>query len=51
MFDDESIDDILTRFTIITNWLIFVGKLINNDQKVRKIIEQFLKFGKSKQPP
>ena len=36
--DDESIDDMLTHFTIITNALISLGKPIDNDQKVRKII-------------
>ena len=37
MFDDESIDDILSHFSTITNALISLCKPINNDQKVRKI--------------
>jgi len=31
MLDSESIDNMLTRFTIITNGLISLGKLIDND--------------------
>jgi len=38
MFDDEFINDMLTCFTTITNALISLGKPIDNDQKVRKII-------------
>ena len=34
IFYDESIDDMLTRFTIITNVLISLGKPIFNDQKM-----------------
>ena len=33
----------LARFTTITNRLFSLGKLISNDQKVRKIIRAFLK--------
>ena len=33
MLDGESIDDMLTRFTTITNGFISLGKPINNDQK------------------
>ena len=36
MFDDESIDKLLTRITTITNGLISLGKPIDNDQKVQK---------------
>ena len=36
MFVDESIDDILTCLTTITNGLISLGKPIDNDQKVQK---------------
>ena len=42
MFDGESIDDMLTRFTTITNRLESLGKPIHNDQKVRKIIRALL---------
>ena len=38
MLNDEYIDDMFTRFTIITNALISLDKPINNNQKVRKII-------------
>ena len=38
MNDGESTDDILTRFTTITNELTSLDKAINNDRKVRKII-------------
>ena len=38
MFGDEFIDGMLTHFTIITNTLISLGKSIDNDQKVWKII-------------
>jgi len=31
ILDGESIDDMLARFTTITNGLIFLGKPINND--------------------
>jgi len=38
MFDNESIDDMLTRFTKITNALSSLGDKIDNDQKIRKVI-------------
>ena len=38
MFDSEFTGVMLTRFTTITNGLISLGKLIDNDQKVWKII-------------
>ena len=43
MFDEEFIDDMLTRLTIITNTLIFLDKPINNNQKVHKIIKALSK--------
>ena len=39
MNDNESIDDMVIRFTKITNSLTFLGDSIVNDQKVRKIIQ------------
>ena len=38
MLDNESIDEMLTRFTKITNELSFLGDSIDNDQKIRKVI-------------
>ena len=38
MLDNESIDEMLSRFTKITNGLSSLGDEINNDQKVRKVI-------------
>ena len=38
MIADESIDDIIIRFTKITNSLASLGDEIDNDQKVRKVI-------------
>jgi len=38
MLDNESIDEILTYFTKITNGLSSLGDEIDNDQKVRKMI-------------
>jgi len=38
MHENESIDDMLTQSNKITNGLIFLGELIYNDNKVRKII-------------
>ena len=38
MLDNESIDEMLTRFTKITNGLSSLGDSINNDQKIRKVI-------------
>jgi len=34
MFDNEFIDDMLTRFTTITNAVISLDKPIDNNQKV-----------------
>ena len=38
MLDNESIDEILTYFTKITNGLSSLGDEIDNDQKIRNMI-------------
>ena len=38
MQENESIDDMITKFTKITNDFSFLGDVIDNDQKVRKVI-------------
>ena len=38
MHENESIDDMITKFTKITNNLSSLGDAIDNDQKVRKVI-------------
>ena len=38
MQENESIDDMVTKFTKITNALASLGDEINNGQKVRKVI-------------
>ena len=38
MHENESIDDMITKFTKIINGLSSLGDEIDNDQKVRKII-------------
>ena len=38
MLDNESIDEILTRFTKITNGLSSLGDSSDNGQRVRKVI-------------
>ena len=38
MHDNESIDEMVTRFTKITNGLSSLGDKIDNDQRARKII-------------
>ena len=38
MQENETIDDMVTRFTKITNGLSSLGDAIDNDQRVRKII-------------
>ena len=38
MQENETIDDMVTKFTKITNGLSSLGDAIDNDQKVRKII-------------
>ena len=45
---NESIDDMVTKLTKITNRLAFLGDDIDNDQKVRKIIRALPHLGKSK---
>ena len=41
MNENESIHDMITKFTKITNRLSSLGGSINNDQKVRKVIRAF----------
>ena len=43
MFENESIDEMLTRFTKITNALSSLGDKIDNDQKIWKVIRALLK--------
>ena len=38
MCENDTIDDMVTRFTKITNGLASLGYAIDNDQKVRKVI-------------
>jgi len=38
MHENESIDDMITKFTKIINGLYFLGDAIDNDQKVWKVI-------------
>ena len=38
MNEDESIDDMIIKFTKITNDLASLGDEIDNNQKVRKVI-------------
>jgi len=38
MHENDSIDDMVTRFTKITNSLASLGDAIDNEQKVRKVI-------------
>ena len=38
MLENESIDEMLIRFTKITNGLSSLGDTIDNDQKIRKVI-------------
>jgi len=42
MHDNDTIDDMVTRFTKIINGLAFLGNAIDNDQKVRKVIRALL---------
>jgi len=41
MHENKSIDDMITKFTKITNGLASLGDEINNDQKVRMVIRAF----------
>jgi len=43
MLDNESIDEILSRFTNITNGFSSLGDSIVNDKKKRKVIRDFPK--------
>ena len=43
MLENESIAEMLTRFTKITNELSSLGDNIDNDQKIRKVIRALLK--------
>ena len=45
MLDNKGIDDMLTRFTKITNALSSLGDNIDNDQKIRKVIVRVGKGG------
>jgi len=38
MYENESIDDMVTKFTKITNGFASLGDAIDNDQKVQKVI-------------
>jgi len=38
MHENESIDDMIIKFTKITNGLFSLGDTINNDQKIQKVI-------------
>ena len=43
MLENERIDEMLTRFTKITNGLSSLGDTIDNDQKIRKVIRAIRK--------
>jgi len=43
MLDCESIDEMLTWFTAITNELVSLGKPVSNNQKMQKILRVLLK--------
>ena len=38
MHDNDTIDDMVTKFTKITNGLASLGDAFDNDQKMRKVI-------------
>jgi len=42
MHKHDSIDDMVTKYTKITNGLVSLGDAIDNDQKVRKVIRTLL---------
>ena len=48
MHEHESVDDMVTKFTKITNDLASLGDSIDNDQKVRKVIRALLPSWKVK---
>ena len=39
MNENENIDDVITEFTKITNCLSSLGDTIDNDQRVRRVIQ------------
>jgi len=43
MSESEFIDEMLTRFTKITNRLSFLGDTIDSDQKIKKVIRSLPK--------
>jgi len=47
MNENEIIDDMITRFTKISNGLSSLCDSIDNDQKVRRVIQALPQFGKS----
>jgi len=51
ILENESIDEMLTQFTKITNDLSSLGDTIDNDQKIRKVIRALLKAWESSQQP
>jgi len=51
MLKNENIDEMLTRFTKITNRLSSLGDTIDNDQKIRKVIRALPKLGKLRLQP
>jgi len=48
MLENESIDEMLTHFTNITNGLSSLGDFIDNGQKIRKVIRALPKAWKVK---
>ena len=42
MHENDSIDDMVIRFTKVTNGLVVLGDAIDNDEKVRKVIRALL---------
>ena len=48
MLDNESIDEMLTHFTKITNGLSSLGNSIDNDLKVKKVIRALPKTWEAK---
>jgi len=48
MHENDSIDDMVTKFTKITDNLASLGDAIDNDQKVRKLIRDLPSSWESK---
>jgi len=48
MQDNDPIDDMITKFTKITNGLTSLGDTIDNDQKMRKVIRLYHHYRRSK---